>query len=155
MNAATTKLPCSLDERTTMQQKQTSQQKQQQQRIFTASEVAEFEYCPLVWWHEQYEPWAQADSEELFARMVELEHENGAQAPALPEYQMIEQLLVRQGAFDEGKQQHLDHAEEVEEVQEERIAVPAASIYRSKLILLVLVLVGIAVLLIIAAIFLH
>jgi hypothetical protein len=91
------------------------------QRFFTASEVAEFEYCPLVWWHEQYEPLAQVDTEDLFARLVELEQEHGAQAPALPEYQMVEQLLLRKGAFDEGQQQHLEHAEEVEEVQEERV----------------------------------
>ena len=102
-----------------MQQRQQSQTKRQ--RLFTASEVAEFEYCPLVWWHEQYEPLAQVDTEDLFARLVELEQEHGAQAPSLPEYQMVEQLLLRKGAFEEGQQQHLEHAEEVEEVQEERI----------------------------------
>src|SRR6266566_8651883 len=100
-----------------MQQQST----QAKQRYFTASEVAEFEYCPLVWWHEQFEPLAQADTEELFARMVELEHEHGPQAPALPEYQVGEQLLLRRGAFEEGKQQHLDHADEVAEVEAERI----------------------------------
>src|SRR6266705_2338857 len=99
-----------------MQQRQQSQIKRQ--RLFTASEVAEFEYCPLVWWHEQFEPMAQADTEEQFARLVELEHEHGAQAPALPEYQVVEQLLVRKGALDEGRQQHIEHSEEVEEAQE-------------------------------------
>jgi len=94
-------------------------QAQSKQRLFTASEVAEFEYCPMVWWHDQFEPLAQADNDELFARMVELEYEHGAQAPALPEYKMVEQLLLRRGAFDEGHQQHLDHAEDVEEIQEE------------------------------------
>ena len=98
---------------------QQRRQPQSRQRLFTASEVAEFEYCPLVWWHEQFEPLAQADNDELFARMVELEYEHGAQAPALPEYKMVEQLLLRRGAFDEGRQQHLDHAEDVEEIQEE------------------------------------
>src|ERR1700682_4607292 len=102
-----------------MQQRQQAQTKRQ--RLFTASEVAEFEYCPLAWWYEQYEPLAQVDSEELFARLVELEQEQGSQAPALPEYQMVEQLLLRKGAFEEGQQQHLEHAEEVEEVQEERV----------------------------------
>src|SRR5437660_12440431 len=102
-----------------MQQQQQSQTKRQ--RLFTASEVAEFEYCPLVWWHEQYEPLAQVDTEELFARLVELEQEHGSQAPALPEYQMVEQLLLRKDAFEEDRQQHLEHAEEVEEVQEERV----------------------------------
>ena len=102
-----------------MNSMQQRKQPQSRQRLFTASEVAEFEYCPLVWWHEQFEPLAQAGNEELFARMVELEYEHGAQAPALPEYKMVEQLLLRRGAFDEGHQQHLDHAEDVEEIQEE------------------------------------
>lgn len=102
-----------------MDVKQQRQQTQTRQRLFTASEVAEFEYCPLVWWHEQFEPLAQADNEELFARLVELEHEHGAQAPALPEYRMVEQLLLRRGAFEEGQRQHLDHAEDVEEIREE------------------------------------
>src|SRR5712691_4078384 len=108
-----------------MQQRQQSQTKRQ--RLFTASEVAEFEYCPLAWWHEQYEPLAQVDTEDLFAHLVELEQEHGAQAPALPEYQMVEQLLLRKGAFEEGQQQHLEHAEEVEEVQEERISIATAT----------------------------
>jgi hypothetical protein len=98
---------------------QQRQKPQSRQRLFTASEVAEFEYCPLVWWHEQFEPLAQAGNEELFAHLVELEYEHGVQAPALPEYKMVEQLLLRRGAFDEGHQQHLNHAEDVEEIQEE------------------------------------
>src|SRR5579864_596059 len=95
------------------------QSPQARQRRFTASEVAEFEYCPLVWWHEQFEPLAQADTEELFARLVELEHEHGSEAPALPEYRMVEQLLLRKGAFEEGTEQHLAHAEEVEDIEED------------------------------------
>ncbi len=106
-----------------MQQRQLQNQHHQSQRIFTASEVAEFEYCPLTWWHQQFEPLAQADMEELFARLVELEHEHGPQAPGLPEYQVGEQLLLRRGAFDEGRQQHLDHADEVLEVEAERVEV--------------------------------
>jgi hypothetical protein len=102
-------------------------QQHQSQRIFTASEVAEFEYCPLTWWHEQFEPLAQADTEELFARLVELEHDHGPQAPGLPEYQVGEQLLLRRGAFDEGRQQHLDHADEVEEIEAERVEVVHSS----------------------------
>jgi hypothetical protein len=104
-----------------MQQRQRHTGAAKKERFFTASEVAEFEYCPLAWWYQQYEPMAQADTEELFARLVELEHENDSEAPALPEYQMIEQLLVRKGAFDEGREQHFEHAQEVEEVEEERI----------------------------------
>lgn len=91
---------------------------QQRTRPFTASEIAEFEYCPLNWWHEQFEPWTHADNDELFARLVEMEHEHGTQAPALPEYRMIEQLLLRRGAFDEGRRQHREHAQEVEESEE-------------------------------------
>jgi hypothetical protein len=133
-----------------MQQRQQSQIKRQ--RLFTASEVAEFEYCPLVWWHEQYEPLAQVDTEELYARMVELEHEHGSQAPALPEYQMVEQLLLRKGAFDEGRQQHLEHAEEVEEVQEERITLSRTSGNLRTLVLIAVVIFVLALLLIGAAI---
>lgn len=96
-----------------------SQHSQTKTRMFTASEVAEFEYCPLAWWHEQFEDWARAESDELFARLVELEHEHGTQAPALPEYRLIEQLLLRQGAFERGIHQHQEHAEAVEDIEEE------------------------------------
>jgi hypothetical protein len=137
-----------------MQQKQTSQQ-QQAQRMFTATEVAEFEYCPLVWWHEQFEPAAQADDEELFARMVELEHDHDTQATALPEYQMIEQLLVKRGAFEAGRQQHLDHAEEVAEIEEERTSVPMVSTLTRPLLVAAGVLLAVAVVLILIALAFH
>lgn len=133
-----------------MQQRQQSQTKRQ--RLFTASEVAEFEYCPLVWWHEQYEPLAQVDTEDLFARLVELEQEHGAQAPSLPEYQMVEQLLLRKGAFEEGQQQHLEHAEEVEEVQEERITTARTTGNLRVLALIAVTVLVLALLLIAAAI---
>ncbi|TMD67407.1 MAG: hypothetical protein E6I91_07140 [Chloroflexi bacterium] len=136
-----------------MQQRQQSHDKRQ--RLFTASEVAEFEYCPLVWWHQQYEPLAEADAEELFARLVELEHEHGTQAPALPEYQMVEQLLVRKEAFDEGRQQHQEHAEEVEEIQEERVLAARRSGNMRILGLVAAVILVFAVLLIVAAILLR
>jgi hypothetical protein len=142
-----------------MQQRQTrpkSQVKgQKSQRLFTASEIAEYEYCPLVWWHQQFEPMAEADIEELFARLVELEHENGSEAPALPEYQMIEQLLVRKGAFDEGRQQHLEHAEEVEEIEEERVVLIGRRGNMRILGLVAAVILVLAVLLILAAILLR
>jgi len=138
-----------------MQQRKTQQQQEQAQRMFTATEVAEFEYCPLVWWHEQFEPASQADSEELFARLVELEHENDTQATALPEYQMIEQLLVKRGAFEEGRQQHLDHAEEVAEIEEERTSVPMMSTLMRPLILAAVVLLVVAALLILVAVLLR
>jgi hypothetical protein len=139
-----------------MQQRQHPHVKSQQsQRLFTASEIAEYEYCPLVWWHQQFEPMAVADAEELFARLVELEHENGAQAPALPEYQMIEQILVRKGAFDEGRQQHLEHAEEVEEIEEERVVLVGRRGNMRILGLIAAVIFVLAVLLIVAALFLR
>ena len=131
-----------------MQQQST----QAKQRHFTASEVAEFEYCPLVWWHEQYEPLAQVDTEDLFAHLVELEQEHGAQAPTLPEYQMVEQLLLRKGAFEEGQQQHLEHAEEVEEVQEEHITTARTTGKLRILALIAIVALVLALLLIAAAI---
>jgi len=138
-----------------MDVKQQRQQTQTRQRLFTASEVAEFEYCPLVWWHEQFEPLAQADNEELFARLVELEHEHGAQAPALPEYRMVEQLLLRRGAFEEGQRQHLDHAEDVEEMREEaRRGVKATGRMRVITVIAV-ILVCLALALIVASIFLR
>ena len=130
-------------------------QTQSRQRLFTASEVAQFEYCPLVWWHEQFEPLAQASDEELFARMVELEYDHGAQATTLPEYQTIEQLLLRRGAFEEGRQQHLDHANEVEEIQEEIYRGVAASGRMRILAVLAIVLLCLATAMVIAAIFLR
>lgn len=131
------------------------QSPQARQRRFTASEVAEFEYCPLVWWHEQFEPLAQADTEELFARLVELEHEYGSQATTLPEYDTIEKLLLRAGAFDEGRQQHADHAEEVAEIEEEARVSASAGRYRRVLTIAIATLVILAALLIVAAILLR
>ena len=131
------------------------QSPQARQRRFTASEVAEYEYCPLVWWHEQFEPLATADTEELFARLVELEHDYGSQATALPEYDMIEKLLLRKSAFDEGHQQHTDHAEEVAEIEEEvRIGV-SADRYTRLLTIVIATLAILALLLIVAAVLLR
>jgi hypothetical protein len=125
---------------------QRGQQQSQSQRIFTASEVAEFEYCPLTWWHEQFEPLALADTDEIFARLVELEEEHGPQAPSLPEYQVGEQLLLRRGAFEQGIQQHQEHADEVAEIEDERVsfvgnADTARTLGRIALIVLLLALV--------------
>ena len=136
-----------------MQQRKHSQHKSQY--IFSAREVAEFEYCPLVWWHEQFEPMAQADTEELFARLVELEHEHDTEAPAMPEYQMIEQLLVRKGAFEEGQQQHRDHADEVEQIQEERITTGRSGGNMRTVALLAIALLVLAVVLLVAAVVLR
>lgn len=134
---------------------QQRQQPQLKQRFFTASEVAEFEYCPLVWWHEQFEPLAQTGTEELFAHLVELEHEHGPQAPALPEYRVVEQLLLRRGAFDEGQQRHLDHAEEVEEIQAEVRRSVRASGRMRVIAVIAAVMACLALALIVAAVFLR
>lgn len=109
-----------------MQQHVQQHAKAEKQRKFTASEVAEFEYCPLAWWHEQYEPHTQEEDDELFARMVELEHEHGQQATLMPEYQVIEQLLLRRGAFETGREQHRAHAEEVEQTEEAPMSAASA-----------------------------
>lgn len=139
-----------------MQQLHKSQsQSQQQQRFFTASEVAEFEYCPLSWWHDRFEPAAQTGTEELFARLVELEHDHAMQAPSLPEYRMIEQLLLRRGAFDTGTEQHREHAEEVEQVQEEARRSVTTTGRMRVLVIMVGVIVVVALLCIAAAIVIH
>jgi hypothetical protein len=138
-------------------QRQTQRQQDQSQRLFTASEVAEYEYCPLVWWHEQYDALNEADDEELFAEMVEMEQDYGAQAPALPEYQVIERLLLRRGAFDEGRQQHQEHAEaveEAEEIAEEQLRTQDNGIAMRRLVLCAIALVVLALLVIAASFFL-
>lgn len=128
-------------------------------RMFTASEVAEFEYCPLAWWHEQFEDWAQAGNDELFARLVELEHEHGTQATALPEYRLIEQLLLRQGAFERGQHQHQEHAEAVaeiaEEIEEDRQPTALSRSRGPTLMRAVIILAGLALLLLGLALFLR
>lgn len=131
-------------------------QKQQHssQRIFTTDEVAEFAYCPLVWWHEQFEPATKAETDELFARMVELEHQHHEQAPALPEYQMIEQLLLRRGAFEQGHGQEIAQIEQeaegiaLAEPSEEPSHVPETHLASRRLILLTLALIIVGLLLI-------
>ena len=141
-----------------MQRRTQSQpQQHQSQRLFTASEVAEYEYCPLVWWHEQYDTLNDADDEELFAEMVAMEQDYGNQAPTLPEYQVIERLLLRRGAFDEGRQQHLEHAQEVEEAEEiaeEQLKTSDSGIVMRRLVLIVVVLMILALLIIAASFFL-
>jgi len=129
--------------------------KPKKQRVFTASEVAEFEYCPLAWWHEQFEPHAHEEEEELFARMVELEHEHGQQAAAMPEYQVIEQLLLRRGAFETGQEQHRAHAEEVEQVEEEYAREASAAQRTRTLVLAAVLILLLALALLGAAIFLR
>lgn len=118
-------------------------------RTFTAGEVAEFAYCPLAWWHEHYDPIVQAETEDLFAYLVDLEHEHDIHATALPEYQVIEQLLVRRGAFDEGQQQDSEHAEDVAELEQESMSAP--NFNQRRLMVVVIVMLMLALLLMIAS----
>ncbi|GCF11705.1 CRISPR-associated protein Cas4 [Dictyobacter arantiisoli] len=125
------------------------------QRNYTAKEVAQYDYCPLVWWHEQYDVAVNASTDTLFAQLVALEHEYGTQAPNVPDYQVIEQLLVRRGAFSEeyqaSHQQHdaedyneyradsdEDYAESVEKQPRVRLLLRLAFITLALGILLVL-----------------
>lgn len=124
-----------------MQQHVQQNAKLEKQRKFTASDLAEFEYCPLAWWYEEYEPHTREEDDELFARMVELEHEHGQQATVIPEYQVIEQLLLRRGAFATGRQQHRAHAEEVEQAEKEPVVVTGRAAKRTRALITVAVIV--------------
>ena len=68
---------------------------------------------------------------------------------------MIEQLLVRRGAFEEGRQQHLEHAEEVAEVEEERVTLPDASGMGRRLLLTAAIFAVIAIALILLSLVLR
>ncbi len=79
-------------------------------RIFSASDVAQFEYCPLTWWYEEVSEVAQADEDELERYLEALEERSGVSAPALPEYQVAERLLQRARLFEQGETQHAQYA---------------------------------------------
>ena len=124
------------------------QHHQPSQGLFAVSELAQFEYCPLLWWHEQFDPLAQSDTEELFARMVELEHDHGQPATTLPDYQVIEQLLLRRGAFDAGQGDDPGDDEVLSEREEELIEPVHSSSNTRTLALIALTLLVLALLLI-------
>lgn len=106
-----------------MQQHKHHHNQGERQRLYTAAEIAQYEYCPLVWWHEQFDPLVKSETEDLFAQMVELEYAYGQEATAVPDYQVIEQVLVRRGAFaDDGRiatQEYIEAEDDAEEVAEE------------------------------------
>ncbi len=123
----------------------------QSQRYFTVSEVAEYNYCQLVWWYEQNEPLVRADNDELYAHLVEIEQEYGAQAPSHPDYQFIEQLLIRNGEFD-GKEMvepdepggaELEHTDSVYEGTES-ITVSDDLRYKMRMVVIGLIIIGMA-----------
>jgi CRISPR-associated exonuclease Cas4 len=124
------------------------QHHQPSQDLFAVSELAQFEYCPLLWWHEQFDPLAQSDTDELFARMVELEHDHGQPATTLPDYQVIEQLLLRRGAFDAGQAGDPGDDEVLSEREEELIEPAHRSSNTRTLALIALTLLVLALLLI-------
>jgi CRISPR/Cas system-associated exonuclease Cas4 (RecB family) len=80
------------------------------QRVFSASDVAQFEYCPLAWWYEEVSEVAQADEDELERYLGELEARAGSAATTLPEYQVAARLLQRARLFEQGKTQHAEYA---------------------------------------------
>lgn len=107
-------------------------------RVFSASDVAQFEYCPLAWWYEEVSEVAQADEEELERYLEALEDRSGLSATMLPEYQVAVRLRQRARLFAQGKTQHAEYAmsetaqgtpveegdEEEETAQEEDAAEP-------------------------------
>lgn len=132
------------------------------QPIFTASEIGEYEYCPLAWWYARYEPHVDIDTEELFAELVEIEQAHGPQAPALPEYQFIEQLLLQRGAFEEGQQEHNRDAQQVaaitnlDEIVGERQGEMGSATQSAQLRIIIILLATLAIIcLIMALVFAH
>ncbi len=124
----------------------------EQPRIFSASDLAQFEYCPLAWWYEEVSEVAQADQEELAHRLEELEDEYESTAAALPEYQVIERLIERTRLFAEGQVQHVAHAMQrrAPSSEERTVVTPvprAFIILVVGLVLLTLILIGFGLLL--------
>ena len=79
-----------------------------QRRIFSASDVAQFEYCPLAWWYEEMNELAQAEEAELLPHLKELKRAYGPAASANPEYQVLKRLLVRARRYERGIEQHIN-----------------------------------------------
>lgn len=96
----------------------------EQRRIFSASDLAQFEYCPLAWWYEEVSELAQADQDELAERLEALEAERASSATALLEYQVVERLLERASRFALGRAQHAaDAAQRLANTDEARVVV--------------------------------
>jgi hypothetical protein len=79
----------------------------EQRRIFSASDVAQFEYCPLAWWYEEMNELAQAEEAELLPHLEELKRAYGPAASANPEYQVLKRLFVRARRYEQGIEQHI------------------------------------------------
>jgi hypothetical protein len=113
----------------------------EQRRIFSASDLAQFEYCPLAWWYEEVSDLPQADQEELAERLKELEDEYGASASAMPEYQVIKRLFDRASQFAQGREQQAGDASlrQAHQTDERAIVTPVPRIFAA-------IVVGLAVL---------
>lgn len=90
----------------------------EQRRIFSASDVAQFEYCPLAWWYEEVNELAQAEEDELLRHLEELKRIYGPGASANPEYQVLKRLLVQARRYERGITQHIRYSSR-EEVADE------------------------------------
>ena len=123
----------------------------EQQRIFSASDLAQFEYCPLAWWYEEFSDLAQADPDELAQRLEELVDEGPTSASAQPEYQVIERLLERAKQFAGGRERQAKDAaaRQVHPTEQTTISEPTPRIFAVVvvgLVLLVVVLLGLGLL---------
>ncbi len=103
----------------------------EQRRVFSASDLAQFEYCPLAWWYEEVSDLAQADQEELAERLKELEDAYGASAASSPEYQVIKRLHDRAGRFAQGHEQQAADASQrrASQANEQTIVTPVPRIF--------------------------
>jgi hypothetical protein len=91
----------------------------EQRRIFSASDVAQFEYCPLAWWYEEMNELAQAEETELLPHLDELKRAYGPAASANPEYQVLKRLLVRARRYERGMTQHIRYSSSQEAAGEQ------------------------------------
>ncbi len=124
----------------------------EQRRIFSASDLAQFEYCPLAWWYEEISELAQAEPEELTQRLEELEAEYPDSVSAQPEYQVIERLLERANRFAQGREAHAKDAarRKVQHSAAPTMSAPVPRVFGvmvAGLVVLIVVLLGLGVLL--------
>src|ERR1051326_2801958 len=115
----------------------------EQRHIFSASDLAQFEYCSLAWWYEEFSDLAQADQEELAQRLEELEAEDASSASAQPEYVVIERLLDRAIQFAAGREQQANDAaaQQIHPAEAPAISTPAPRIFGVVVVGLVLLIV--------------
>src|SRR5579862_2038498 len=123
-----------------------------QQRIFSASDLAQFEYCALAWWYEEFGDLAQADQAELAERLEELEDQYPNSASAQPEYEVIERLLERAQRLAQGRAQHRAFARRQQSNQPEQktIITPVPRVFAALVIgmvVLTVALIGLGLLL--------